>query len=80
MGSFFITIEKTVKLRGPKLFISLPASIRNIVDQLVEKLKNSLGRYLHSVPDQPSFGGYSGLKQPDSKFEDDGEAWSQTKP
>ncbi|KAK8749728.1 hypothetical protein OTU49_015503, partial [Cherax quadricarinatus] len=54
--------ENTISVRGPKLFNSLPSSIRGIANKLLAAFKRELDRYLKSVPDQPGCGSYVGLR------------------
>ena len=44
--------EGALSVEGPKLFNSLPRSIRNF-DGPVDRFKNLLDNFLHNIPDQP---------------------------
>lgn len=49
-------------IRGPRLFHTVPAAIRNTVICTVENFKKNLDKYLESEPDQPGCDGYVGLE------------------
>ena len=51
-------IEKSLSIRGPKLFNKLPSHLRNMTNVSVNTFKTHLDRYLSLIPDQPSIPGY----------------------
>ena len=51
-------IEKSLSIRGPKLFNKLPPHLRNMTNVTVNTFKTHLDRYLSTIPDQPSIAGY----------------------
>ena len=50
--------EASFRVHAPKLFNSLPQSIRNLSKISVEDFKIKLDNYLELVPDEPKIGGY----------------------
>ena len=46
-------------VRGPRLFNTLPKSIKNITGCSVDTFKHSLDKYLSTVPDEPQIRGYT---------------------
>ena len=68
---------KTIKdnffsVRGPRLFNSLPADIRNITSCSVESFKRHLDKYLQTLPDQPTVPGYYVRSAPSNSIIDQG--------
>ena len=45
--------ENSFAVRGPKLFNSLPSSLRNLTNCTVDTFKHALDRHLAIIPDQP---------------------------
>ena len=43
----------SLSVNGPRLFNSLPSTVRNITDCSVNSFKNALDRHLKTVPDEP---------------------------
>jgi len=52
--------------RGPQLFNTIPADIRNITDVSVDKFKNALDKFLCTVPDEPQIPGYTMYRRADT--------------
>ena len=50
-------------IRGPRLFNTLPAHIRNLSGCSVEAFKHSLDNYLTTVPDEPQIRGYTAMRR-----------------
>ena len=49
----------SLPIKGPRIFNSLPQSVRNITDCDVDTFKTQLDRYLALVPDEPLIPGYT---------------------
>ena len=54
--------ENSFSIQGPKLFNSLPKSIRNITGVSVDTFKKHLDKFLSQIPDQPGIPGYAGQR------------------
>ena len=50
--------EASFQVHAPKLFNSLPQSIRNLTKISVDEFKAKLDKYLELLPDEPKIGGY----------------------
>ena len=53
-------------IRGPRLFNTLPAHIRNLSGCSVDAFKHKLDRYLSTVPDEPQIRGYTAMRRAES--------------
>ena len=53
-------------INGPRIFNSLPQSIRNITKCDLTVFKTQLDRFLRRVPDQPLIPGYTAIRQCDT--------------
>ena len=53
-------------IRGPRLFNTLPAYIRNISGCSVDSFKRILDKYLATVPDEPQIRGYTSMRRAES--------------
>ena len=53
-------------IRGPRLFNTLPAHIRNLLGCSVDAFKRSLDKYLATVPDEPQIRGYTAMRRAES--------------
>ena len=53
-------------IKGPRLFNTLPAYLRNLSGCSVDEFKRSLDRYLATVPDEPQIRGYTAMRRTDS--------------
>lgn len=51
--------EFSLKIRGPKLFNSIPKEIRDSTGCTVDSFKKLLDKYLSTIPDQPRCPGYT---------------------
>ena len=49
--------EQSFQVGGPKLFNSLPSSVRNITKCSIEDFKEKLDNFLTNIPDEPKIGG-----------------------
>lgn len=56
----------SLSIKGPKIFNSLPMSIRNITGCEVETFKTQLDKYLAKVPDEPLIPGYTRYRSANS--------------
>ena len=56
----------SLSVKGPQLFNSLPAEIRNLNNCSVETFKRALDRFLSNVPDEPLIPGYTAMRRADS--------------
>ena len=52
--------------RGPQLFNTIPAEIRNITHVPVDKFKKALDKFLSTVPDEPQIPGYTMYRRADT--------------
>ena len=50
--------EASFQVHGPRLFNSLPKSVRRITNVTVEEFKSSLDKLLELLPDEPKVGNY----------------------
>ena len=50
--------EASFQIHGPRLFNSLPKSVRNLTRVSVEEFKCSLDKFLEKLPDEPKVGNY----------------------
>ena len=55
--------DSSFRIRGPGLFNKMPAHIRNMTNCSTEAFKNSLDRFLSTVPDRPLVPGYAAFSQ-----------------
>ena len=53
----------SLKYTGPRLFNSLPKSVRDISNCDVNSFKNALDKYLKQVPDEPQLVGYTMMRR-----------------
>ena len=53
-------------VHGPRLFNTLPASIRNKTGCTVKELKRGLDKFLGTVPDEPQIPGYTKMRRAES--------------
>ena len=53
-------------VKGPRIFNSLPANVRNFTGGTVDAFKSRLDAYLKTVPDQPLIPGYTAARNIDS--------------
>ena len=58
--------EASFGVKGPKLFNILPAHIRNMAGCSLNTFKNSLDKYLATVPDEPQITGYTAMRRTDT--------------
>ena len=58
--------EASFGIRGPRLFNTLPAHIRNLSGCSVDAFKHKLDRYLSTVPDEPQIQGYTAMRRAES--------------
>ena len=58
-GSVGTKRESFVSVKGPRLFNTLPAHIRNIAGQSLAVFKKHLDKFLKSIPDEPGLPGYA---------------------
>lgn len=52
--------EGSLRVRGPRLFNSIPAEVRALTGCSIESFKRSLDKFLRTVPDRPRLPGYAG--------------------
>ena len=52
--------------RGPCLFNTVPAHIRNLTNVPVDKFKKELDKFLSTVPDEPQIPGYTPYRRADT--------------
>jgi hypothetical protein len=52
--------------RGPQLFNTVPAEIRNITGVPLDRFKKELDKYLCTVPDEPQIPGYTMYRRADT--------------
>ena len=52
-GKYIKQMESSFQITGPKLYNTLPAYLRDMEGQGVEKFKSQLDVYLENIPDQP---------------------------
>ena len=50
--------EASFQIHGPRLFNSLPKSVRSTTNVTVEEFKSSLDKFLEKLPDEPKVGNY----------------------
>ena len=65
-GSLRSLYYTSLAIHGPRLFNSVPATIRNMTDCSVDTFKRSLDKYLGMVPDEPHICGYTALRRAES--------------
>ena len=53
----------SLSVRGPRLFNSMPAIIRNIINCSTDTYKRSLDKYLATVPDEPQIPRYTAYRR-----------------
>ena len=58
--------DKSFGITGPRLFNILPAYIRNISGCTINTFKNSLDKFLATVPDEPQIRGYTAMRRADT--------------
>ena len=56
----------SLSVRGPQLFNTLPAELRNLTNCPVESFKRALDRFLTDIPDEPQIPGYTSMRRADS--------------
>ena len=56
----------SLAIHGPRLFNSVPATIRNMTDCSVDTFKRCLDKYVKMVPDGPHISGYTALRRSES--------------
>jgi hypothetical protein len=50
--------EASFQVHGPRLFNSLPKSVRSTTNVTEEEFKSSLDKFLEKLPDEPKVGNY----------------------
>ena len=65
-GSLRSLYYTSLAIHGPRLFNSVPATIRNMTDCSVDTFKRCLDKYLGMVPDEPHICGYTALRRAES--------------
>ena len=65
-GSLRYLYYTSLAIHGPRLFNSVPATIRNMTDCSVDTFKRCLDKYLGMVPDEPHICGYTALRRAES--------------
>ena len=65
-GSLRSLYYTSLASHGPRLFNSVPATIRNMTDCSVDTFKRCLDKYLGMVPDEPHICGYTALRRAES--------------
>ena len=50
--------EASFQIHGPRIFDSLPKSVRSTTNVTVEEFKSSLDKFLEKLPDEPKVGNY----------------------
>lgn len=58
--------ETSFGVKGPRLFNILPAHIRKLSGCSLDIFKNSLDKYLATVPDEPQIIGYTAMRRADT--------------
>ena len=58
--------EGSFSVNGPSLFNKLPARIRNLKNISVDKFKETLDEFLHTIPDEPQCPGYTAYRRAES--------------
>ena len=58
--------EASLSVRGPRLFNSLPKSLRDMRNCTKEVFKSALDRYLQTIPDEPQIQGYTASRRAES--------------
>ena len=66
LGSVRSLYYTSLAIHGPRLFNSIPVTIRNMTDCSVETFKRYLNKYLRMVPDEPHISGYTALRKAES--------------
>ena len=56
----------SLDIHGPRLFNSIPATIRNMTDCSVDTFKRCLDKYLGMVPDESHISGFTALRRAES--------------
>ena len=65
-GSVRSLYYTSLAIHGPRLFNSIPATIRNMTDCSVDTFKRRLDKYLRMVPDEPHISGYTASRRAES--------------
>ena len=65
-GSLRSLYYTSLAIHGPRLFNSVPATIRNMNDCSVDTFKRCLDKYLGMVPDEPHISRYTALRRAES--------------
>ena len=56
----------SLAVKGPQLFNSIPADLRNLSNCSVDIFKRALDKFLAEVPDEPLIPGYTAMRRADS--------------
>ena len=65
-GSVRSPYYTSLAIHGPRLFNSIPATIRNMTDCSLDTFKRCLDKYLRMVPDEPHISRYTALQRAES--------------